>query len=152
MTDPKPESLIGKRASDPLIRSFVDTFGETPRLDSFAGLEILEYPQNGLALYLDSENRVASVFFYGIPDEDHGRYTGALPYGLSFADGQVEVAQKLGSPEASGYGQASNAPWERFKVEEAYLHIEYSLDCTRTHMVTLMSDEMAEGRFPGAVP
>jgi hypothetical protein len=145
---PRPEVLIGLRTSDPVLSEFLERIEEVLRIDHFAELEIREYGTSGMALYIDKDQRLVSMFFYGTEDEEHRRYRGRSPQDLSFRDSPAAVAEKLGQPESSGERSADGTPWERFRCGDGYVHIEYFPDLRGIRMVTVMSSEMAEGSHP----
>jgi hypothetical protein len=141
----RPEGLIGKRSTD---REVADLFADDapPLIDYFAEMTMLEYSARGMAIYLDTDDRVVTVFLYGTRDEGHNQYGGPLPRGLSFTDDEATVARSLGTPSRRGIHEVSKAPWERFDSEEVSLHIEYAPDGRSIQMITLMSVAIALGK------
>src|SRR5262245_25996886 len=121
---PGPESLIGKKSDDPAVRQFLLDIGETPSIDSFAGLEIFDYREKGISIYLDEDGRVATIFLYRSGHEEHGQYGGALPDDLSFEWSRAEVARRLGAPSAHGTEEESGSPWERFDFDSYSIHFK----------------------------
>jgi hypothetical protein len=141
----KPEHLVGASATDPNLKEFLSSLDGKTKVDHFAEMKIVEYPDGGAAIYLDRDERVTAIFFYGDVDEDHKYYDGILPKGLSFHDTKADVERKLGSPSASGTEKDTRAPWERFDFENYSAHVKFRPDFLAVNMVTLMSPAMARG-------
>jgi hypothetical protein len=144
MTPHDPEDILGQFVYTPLVATFLGTLGGA-RFDRFADLEIREYADKGLAVYINRDRRVVSVFLYSARDESHASYAGVMPRHLSFADTAKEVADKIGRASASGRIKESGAPWDRCDFDTVSIHVQYRLDSKGIEMVTLMTPAMARG-------
>jgi len=133
------EDLIGQVFSHNEILTLLSNSDENPTVDHFAEMEILDFCQNGVSIYLDAARCIITLFLFGYADEDHCQYEGPLPHELSFKDDKVAVHNKIGIPTKSGIEKSTAAPYERYDFEHYWLHIQYSADCLAISMVTLMS-------------
>jgi hypothetical protein len=143
----RPEDLVGQRSTDPQVSQFLSQIKGKRDIDSFAGMDIFDYPEDGFAIYFDEAQRVVSMFFHGPGHEDHDKYNGLLPHDLSFATGRAEANQKLGTPAATGKEKASGSPWDRFDFPGHSVHLKYSADLKNIQLITLMSPSMARGEI-----
>lgn len=133
------EDLIGKVFSHHEILALLTNSDVNPTVDHFAEIETLDFPQNGVSIYLDAARRMITLFLFGYADEDHCQYEGPLPHELSFKNDKIAVHNKLGTPTKSGIEKSTAAPYERYDFEHYWLHIQYAADCLAISMVTLMS-------------
>jgi hypothetical protein len=139
-----PESLVGKRFTTDAIAPLLAKPDEEPQLDDFAEMKMREYRRNGLDVYIDSDGRLAALFFYGTNTDGHDRYSGPLPHSLSFDKGLPEVAQQLGDPTRTGSSK-SGGRWVRYDYPKHATHLEFIKDESRITKITLMSPSMAAG-------
>ncbi len=64
----------------------------------------------GLVLWMDSDQKVQSIFLYPGNDDGFAAYKGQLPFGLTFTDTMEMVEHKLGHPVEIHAPQAGWAP------------------------------------------
>jgi len=141
-----PERLVGEFVHNREVGESLDELGG-PRYDRYAELEIREYADAGVAVYIDRTRRVVSVFLYGVPQDDHASYTGPMPRQMSFAQTRTDVRERLGDPSMSGTVKDTSAPWDRFDFERVCIHVQYVPDSRGIQMITLMSPEVARGEL-----
>jgi len=112
--------------------------------DHFADFDIIEYQKAGVAIYLDSERFVKSIFLYGEAEEGYVRYGGFMPRNLSFDMEQFAVEHLLGVPTLRGVHRTTNRPWVRYDNEGCLVHLEFSVDCSSIKKITLMSTSVVK--------
>jgi len=102
-------SCIGKHEDDPEVQALLSVLGITKKLkmpkDDIDVRHVLH--SHGLDLIFKPESQKTSrlilyaVQFISSLEEGFSTFTGTLPSGLLFSDGQVEAQRKLGTPSTS---------------------------------------------------
>jgi hypothetical protein len=126
-------TLIGLVRDDPSLAAFMREIANPPQRDEFGGLEIEHFPQDGLSLYFDEQQRLTSVFLFSGRTADGARYRGALPEGVSFEFGRGDTLLKFGHPERSG------PDWDRFLRDGRIIHFQYADGGASTAMITVFA-------------
>ena len=97
------------------------------------------FPQNGLELRCDGDDRVSTIFLYS--DEFNGFDESLLD--APFSSNHKKVIELLGAPSRSG-GKISDpilgecGAWDRFARLGHTIHVEYSADADRIKKITLI--------------
>src|SRR5438874_8826877 len=97
------------------------------------------FPQNGLELRCDLDDKISVIFLYS--DEFRGFYEGLLDLPFSFT--RLQVVERLGPPSQSGSRindpiLAAYGSWHPFARPAYPIHVEYGVDADRTTTITLM--------------
>jgi len=97
---------------------------------------------HGLALQCDSEDRISVIFMCS---NEHDRWDDSL-FDIPFSLTRTEVLSRLGTPAKSGekfrdpilgeYGA-----WDRFKIPQGAMHIQYQVDGLGIAQITLMRSD-----------
>jgi hypothetical protein len=96
----------------------------------------------GIALALDRQAKVRTVFLYRQGVEGFAQYAGALPGTLTFDSNRAEVRSLFGTPvltaEAGGTGiMAIDFAFDRFEAGAFYMRFEYLPDEGGLRLLTL---------------
>ena len=103
-----------------------------------------ESAQFGIALYLDTEGTVVTVFLFGNGKDDFHEYRGPLPGEITFRSGRTDVRRVLGEPTRSANastiaeGPPRHGGWDRYDLATHVLHFSYQRDLGVIELVTLM--------------
>lgn len=112
---------------------------EKPRIDYV-------FPQNGLDITCDGDERVTTIFLYA----DVSRHFAEGLHDIPFSATRQQTLALLGRPSRSG-GRISDpilgefGPWDRFDGSDYSVHIAYRADADRIKQITLIRAD----RIPG---
>jgi hypothetical protein len=101
------------------------------------------FPQHGLELRCDSDNKVSVIFLYS---DSFNSFDEAL-LDIPFSSNRKKVNELFGVPSKSG-GKVSDpilgeyGPWDRFTRTGHTIHFEYGLDADRIKKITLMRPDV----------
>ena len=114
----KYQAVLGKSLSDNTVADFI----ASNNCSSAAQFQLCR--PAGMVLWMDSDQKVNSVFLYPGNADDFAAYKGQLPFGLAFSDTMEIVEQKLGHPVEI---HAPQAGWEPGLPDEGGTldHIHY---------------------------
>lgn len=109
----------------------------------FETVRKLDFPSEGIEFTFDKSEILTGVHLFSGGLDGKMGYTRELPFSVEFSDRRSDVIRKSGmSPEGSGGGDIWNEKvmpyWDRFKVDGALVHFQYSRDDTCVELVTLM--------------
>ena len=110
------------------------------------------FPEHGLELRCDGDDRVSAIFLYS--DEFNGFDESLLD--APFSSSRKKVIQLFGSPYKSG-GKTDDpilgeyGPWDRFAGLGYMIHVEYRADADRIKKITLMRPDVVSGVSPTPV-
>lgn len=86
------QALLGKLLNDQEIADFIAS-------NNCSSAEQFQLCRSaGMVLWMNTDQKVQSVFLYSGKDDGFAPYQGSLPYGLTFTDTMEMVEQKLGHP------------------------------------------------------
>lgn len=124
-------SILGLKAEDPKIKSFIAQFSDPPEKESIEDRTYWEFKSKGLALVFDGEYRLISAQIHPGGREGFSPFTDPLPARLLFSDRKTELDAKLGNPIKSGGGTKlpvlGIAPkWDLYEFSDHTLHVEYT--------------------------
>lgn len=86
------QAVLGKSLNDQEVAAFIAS-------NNCSSAEPVQICRSaGMALWMDSDQKVESVFLYPGKDDGFDAYQGELPFGLTFTDTMEMVEQKLGRP------------------------------------------------------
>lgn len=97
------------------------------------------FPQNGLELRCDRDEKVSTIFLYS---DKYCGFDESL-FDMPFSSSRQEVVGRLGTPSKSG-GRISDpvlgeyGPWDRFTRLGHTIHVEYRLDADCIRRITLI--------------
>lgn len=135
-------SLVGKSDDSPEFLAHLAMLGRS-EVSEFEG-ERKYYTFSELGFdYVFDEGRLHSAHFLGTPDHAARIFSGPLPNGLSFADAQHAVVEKLGQPLKRHEGNPDPRPmvqvhpWMLFQCSGYRLHVEFAMDKASVRLVTL---------------
>ncbi len=129
--------LVGCKKSEPRVAAFVASLGVCSDTDTFGGLNISDYPPQGLCLYFDEEEVLVTAFLYAEGHDGHSQFCGVMPHGASFASSRTDVLRQFGAPERSG------PTWDRFAFSTHLVHFQYAT-AEALRMITVMAPKMKE--------
>jgi hypothetical protein len=112
------QTVLGKSLNDKDVANFI----AINNCSSVAQLQLCQ--SAGMALQMDSDQTVKSVFLYPGDDNSFAAYKGELPLGLTFTDTMATVEQKFGQPVEI---HAPQAGWQPGLPDEGMTldHIHY---------------------------
>ena len=90
----------------------------------------LLYPSHGIDVLLEGD-KVRSIFLYNEGADDHKRYGGAGPAGVTLGSKRDEVLAALGDPSARGLGTEADL-WFRY---DSGLEVAFDREGTIHHLV-----------------
>jgi|SRR5688572_6576797 len=97
------------------------------------------FPENGVDLVCDAEERVTTIFLYS----DQTRRFEEDLLDLPFLFTRRQVIECLGPPSKSG-GRTNDpvlgeyGPWDRFAMPDYSIHVQFRVDADRINLITLM--------------
>lgn len=103
------EAVLGKPVGDQEVADFI------VRNNCSSAAQFQLCRSAGMALWIDSDQKVQNVFLYPGDSDGFAAYSGELPLGLTFTDTMEMVEQKLGYPveiHAPQAGRVSRLPDE----------------------------------------
>ena len=116
------DTLLDKPLTDQTVADFIAR-------NSCADVESLQICRSaGMALRMDPDQTVQSVFLYPGNRDGFASYKGSLPYGLAFADTMETVEQKLGRPveiHAPQAGWLAGLPDEGVTLDHVHYQATY---------------------------
>ena len=89
---PSYRAVLGKSLKDKELADFV----ASNNCSSAAQFQLCQ--DAGVALWMDENQRVNTVYLYAISENGFAPYAGALPFGINATDRMEEVQEKLGQP------------------------------------------------------
>ena len=101
------------------------------------------FPQHGLELRCDGNDRVSTIFLYA---DEFGGFDECL-FDIPFSSNRQQVTERFGSPLKSG-GELSDpilgeyGAWNRFTRLGHEIHVEYRADADRIKMITLFRTDV----------
>jgi hypothetical protein len=108
-------AAIGKPVNDKKVKKLLKVLGENvEKVDISSGYTEYHYKNQGIELRI-VDDTLAYATLYGPSYGDYGKYTGELPYHLTFNDNADRVRQKLGKPDIT-------------EDEDSYLGLIYNGD------------------------
>lgn len=137
-------SLLGRSRRDPVVESFIESSGAVVEVSPYPDGTTYHVAKNRGFSLLEEGGVIGTVFLYSQGYEDHERYTGILPRGLTFDDDRHSVHGKLGKPDRHGGGPGHATPigpvaaWDKYYLPEWSLHVQYGQNGTIS-LVTLMT-------------
>ena len=147
--------LLRRRADDAAVGALIGRYGGA--IERFEYVGFVELVDAGVSvMFAEAPHvlpwadvgdpkalHVSAFHFHGPGHEQHAPYTGELPGGLRFGDGEGDVVAKMGEPIAIGGGGWSSvlsemAPfWMRYALGDG-VTVEFQMDpAKRVEMVTL---------------
>jgi hypothetical protein len=129
----------------------IDAIGGSPLLAGHA--VVIEHDDDmwhaeatsaGLSFVADTtDGTIMAVQVHAAGHQDHSRFAGPLPAGLSFDHDRATVRRMLGRPSRSRDPAVVDPfgpmpAWDRFDEPELSLHVEYTLDGDGIRMVSLL--------------
>lgn len=135
-----------------VVESSPDLADESVLFESIDGRTYGEAPRSGLSFVVGEDGRIRTVQLHAEGHEGYSGYVGLIPSGIRFEMSRAEVRGILGSPAASGeprqiahYGEGP--AWDRFALDAAQMHVEYTIDQRSVQLVTLMKPSVVPGRM-----
>jgi hypothetical protein len=108
----------------------------TRSVESEPGIEIrYEFDGRGVEVVCNGFDIVNTVFV--------GRGAGEFLVDVAFEATRAEVLARFGVPEKSGLapripGTRAKGPWDRFRLSDAVIHVQYKAGVDAIDMITLM--------------
>ena len=125
--------LLGRRESDDAVQAIICEHGLVP--EEAHGATYWEASAFGITVR--SENGIVdTVFLHGDGKDDFAEYQGPLPTGLEFGCDRSVVRTLGGAPTWSSTGAHD---WDRYDLDEAYVHFTYEGEPRGVSMITLGS-------------
>lgn len=91
---------IGKNIQEEEVLDLISMWGSKPVVQTNDGAKFYNFYNKGVAFNITEEGNIHMIFMYsGGKDGEYSRFTGKLPYELSFGDSKYEVKEKLGKAE-----------------------------------------------------
>lgn len=111
------EAVLGKSLNDKEVADFI----ASNKCSSAGAFQLCQ--EIGMALWLDADQTVKSVYIYPNSTNGFRAYKGALPLGLAADDTMATIEQKFGQPKVE---HAPQAGWEPGLPDESrspdYIH------------------------------
>ena len=111
------DAVLGKSLNDKEVADFITS----NNCSSAGAFQLCQ--QIGMALWLDVDQKVKSVYLYPARTNGFSAYKGALPLGLAANDTMATIEQKFGQPKVE---HAPQAGWEPGLPDESrspdYIH------------------------------
>jgi hypothetical protein len=100
--------------------------------------------QLGIDLVLRTDLSVRAIHLYSGLQEGVNQFMDELPFNLGFSLSREETRQHLGVPTVTGGGDYSilygtTPPWDKYRYESFFLHIQFLPDTQRLDLVTIFS-------------
>jgi hypothetical protein len=142
MTESTFLALLGEHKDSSVVKSFIQSVGDTYEYDEIDDDLYYEFKKLGFALNC-RQNRVSAVFLYGTKEESFEIYKGEIPFGVKFEWSREKVREQMGQPTKSGHAKAfktlPESIWDRYDFKELLMNITYSSeDCLSIKRITLM--------------
>ena len=104
----------------------------------------VEAPESGFEVVDHGDGLIGTIHLHCRPGDGFAAFAGELPCGLAPTMTRAEVRRLLGEPEWSGEALTfaalgSMPPWDRFVLDEGYVHVSYSDDDSGLSLVTVMA-------------
>lgn len=115
------EKVLGKPESE----SSTGVSGTTKRESTY-----LIYPSKGIDVLVD-QGKVRSIFLYNEGIEDHRKYGGKGPGGITLGSNRGDILAALGEPSAKGLGAEIDA-WYRY---DSGIEVVFQPDGTLHHLL-----------------
>lgn len=117
---------------------------DTIALERGIDVSFLFNPNLGIDVIIRDDNTVKAIHLYSGNDHNSNRFIDILPFDLVFTNSRMNVLEKLGTPFLSGGGGASllyqEIPyWDKFKIENYFIHIQYGKATNCIDLVTISS-------------
>lgn len=116
---------IGRNIQEEEVLDLISMWGSQPVIRTNDGSKFYDFFNEGVAFSITEEGNIHMIFLYsGGKDGEHSRFTGKLPYELSFGDSKYEVEKKLGKAEDIDeeefwwWSKRINITFERGQVEQ----------------------------------
>jgi len=143
-------NLLGLNRHDEQIDMFLKQVCATPEItidkEDGADDEYIEFKELGFGLHFMSDILSAIHFHSEYDISDYKMYYHPLPMGIHFKQSKSEILAFLGEPDDKGgggydefFGYIPN--WIKYKMDDYTLHIEFTSDCKRIQVVTIMNYE-----------
>jgi hypothetical protein len=117
-------NYINRAASDPEISDLLNSLGQV-RPDEFGGLTIFDYPESGVSVYFDEDNKIRTIFLYSDGRDGHKQSVLQLPHDVTFLDSLEAVVRKIGRPQVMGVTK-SGMQSARYDYGSHALHLEFA--------------------------
>ena len=111
-----------------------------PERCEYAELQILDYLNHGVQLYVNKHGNVVTIFLFATGVEDHRESELPLPYDLKFFHSADAVEHILGAPNQTGVNE-KGFRWFKYSLQNHSVHIEFSYGSNQIRLVTVMADE-----------
>lgn len=98
------EVVLGKSLNDRDVADFI----ASNNCSSAGSFQLCK--QVGMSLWLDTDQKVKSVYLYLSSADGFSAYKGALPFGLAARDTRAAIEQKFGQPKVVHASQAGWVP------------------------------------------
>ena len=96
------QAVLGKPVSDTSVADFIAS-------NKCSGVSEFQLCKGaGMALWIDSAQKINTVYLYAESENGFAPYKGVMPFGLAFKDSMADVEQKFGQPKVV---QAPQAGW-----------------------------------------
>lgn len=136
-------TLLGTELKGPAVRKYLEVVGDSPEVFDDSIDLYYSFPRKGVSLIF-RKGRVDSIMLYAEGRDSFSRYTGVLPFGLSFSDG-ISVAQGKVDRDIAASGQVrapflgrKESNWIKFRFQEWTLHLEFkSATLSEISLVTI---------------
>jgi hypothetical protein len=133
------QAVLGKSLNDQEVAAFIAS-------NNCSSVEQLQLCRSvGMALWMDSDQKVQTIFLYPGNDDGFDAYQGQLPFGLTFSDTMEMVEQKLGRPveiHAPQAGWLPGLPDESITLD----HIHYQAIYKRFGMTIVYNSPSANDK------
>jgi hypothetical protein len=96
------QAVLGKSVSDNGVADFI----ASNKCSSVSEFQLCKGA--GMALWIDSAQKINTVYLYAESENGFAPYKGVMPFGLAFKDSMADVEQKFGQPKVV---QAPQAGW-----------------------------------------
>lgn len=101
------------------------------------------FPQNGMDLSCDGDERIRTIFLYA----DQLRCFDGSLIEISPSSTRLDILERFGPPSRNGVGfkdpiLGEYGSWDRFTFADYTFHAEYRVGSNRIKMITLMRPDM----------